>query len=162
MGTCSRVATIIDADMIVLKHKRTIFSLGTSDDILKNHTRTGHDVATELGNRYLLKYLVDSDAALFVPGRENDLDDFLQKNRHYVTPTPYSPEEAASWLVVPSPHLPRRYVLLLDPENIQEIWGPRWIRMGGGIEYIVPKGILTRDHIVDVGLPAGKWPLLVT
>ena len=30
--------------------------------------------------------------------------------------------------------------MLLKPEEITEVWGPRWIRFGGGIEYYLPRG----------------------
>ena len=61
-------------------------------------------------------------------------------NRQFVTPTPYSPEETVSWLALPSPSQPRPYVLLLDPAQLQDVYGPRWVHMGGGIEYILNTG----------------------
>ena len=178
MGTCSRLATMIDADMLVThlaalvppRTQTTIAPAGTPDGSLDKPT--GNEVACDLGDRYLLRYLVDSDAALFVPSRKNEALEFAERKTHWVTPTPYSPEEAGAWLAVPSPHLPRRYVLLLDPQEITgtntynnkpyEIRGPRWVRMGGGIEYILPNGF-PWDAIVAIGVAAGdKWPLLVT
>lgn len=140
--------------------KTTIAPAGTLDS--KLDTPNAAEVASDLGDRYLLRYLVDSDAALFVPKREDEAKRFAENKTHWVTPTPYSPEEAVAWLAVPSPHLPRRYVLLLDPNKITTpILGPRWVRMGGGIEYILPNGF-PWDAIVDVGIPSGRWPLLVT
>ena len=61
-------------------------------------------------------------------------------NPQLVTPTPFAPEETVSWLALPSPRSPRPYVLLLKPEEIPDIWGPRWVRFGGGIEYHLPNG----------------------
>jgi hypothetical protein len=30
--------------------------------------------------------------------------------------------------------------MLLKPGEIAEVWGPRWVRFGGGIEYYLPRG----------------------
>jgi hypothetical protein len=66
------------------------------------------------------------------------------------------------WFALPAPDHLRRYVVLLKPEEINEIWGPWWVRMGGGIEYYLPEGF-PWDAIVDMGAaPSTNWPLLVT
>ena len=69
-----------------------------------------------------------------------------------------------SWLALPAPDQPRPYALLLDPTNLQDVYGPRWVQMGGGIEYILANGFLVND-IVDISpdpasLPS-KWELEV-
>ena len=154
MGTCSRLATMIDADMLA-RHGTRIALPGTPDS--KLHPRSPKRVAQELGKRYLLRYLLPSQLKLFGPSGP-----LIFAGAYYVTPTPLSPEETVPWLALPDPNQPRPYVLLLKPEKINDILGPRWIRMGGGIEYILPKGF-SRDAIVDIGTTTGtKWPLLVT
>lgn len=163
MGTSSRLAVMLDVDMLA-RHRTPIAAAGTPDSVLSNDgtfNKDGVRVAWELGGRYLLRYLLASQVTHFSQGTEYIPRSFLQRT-HYVTPTPLSPEEAVSWLALPAPDQPRPYVVLLKPEKIGAIWGPRWVRMGGGIEYIIPPG-LTADAIVDIGaVPNTKWPLLVT
>ena len=150
MGTSSRLATMLDADML-LRHGVTIFPPNTPDDSLP--VKFGSTVAEEIGDRYLMRYLLPTQ-----------LRDYLQGStdrEHYVTPTPYSPEETVRWLALPGANIQRAYVLLLKPGEIESIKGPRWVHMGGGIEYLLPKGF-KRDAIVDIGTAMGsKWAIEV-
>jgi hypothetical protein len=93
--------------------------------------KSGTQVATELSGRFLLRYLRRIEVGQYGYG---------STNRHFVTPTAYSPEECATWLLLPEPNVRRTYVLLLDATRIPEIRGPRWVEGGGGIEYILPNG----------------------
>jgi hypothetical protein len=85
-------------------------------------------------------------------------------NPQYVTPTPYAPEETISWLALPLPNQPRPYGLLLDPDKLTDVYGPRWGLLGGGIEYILKTGF-TPDAIVrispDSSTPPSRWELEV-
>jgi hypothetical protein len=89
-------------------------------------------VASELGDRLLLRYLLPSQLGQFSTGS--------QGRKHWVTPTPYAPANANTWLALWQPQLLRQYVMLLDPNPIDLICGPRWIRFGHGIEYVLPQG----------------------
>jgi hypothetical protein len=93
--------------------------------------RTGAQVATELSGRYLLRYLLPHQVGQYAAG---------SGDQHWVTPTPYAPEETVSWLALPAPRDPRTYVMVLHPAQIPVICGPRWVRFGGGIEYYLPNG----------------------
>jgi hypothetical protein len=93
--------------------------------------KTGRQVAGELGERYLLRYLLPHQVGVKMGGSGEP---------HWVTPTAYAPEETISWLALPAPRDPRPYVMLLKPGEIADIWGPRWVRFGGGIEYFLPQG----------------------
>lgn len=99
-----------------------------------NHSRlrkTGQQVKVELGGRYLLRYLLSHQVGIHIQGTHES---------QWVTPTPYAPDETVSWLALPAPMQPRTFVMLLDPKEIDEIWGPRWVRLGRGIEYYLPNG----------------------
>jgi hypothetical protein len=113
------------------------------------------DLSNQLGKRYLLRYLLPHQLGTLLNGTSN---------RQYVTPTPYAPEETVSWLALPAPDQPRPYVLVLDPKKLTDVYGPRWVQMGGGIEYILDKGFLA-DAIVsispDPSTPPAKWELEV-
>ena len=89
------------------------------------------DLAWQLCDRALLRYLVPRDVRRFEYGTTN---------RQFVTPTPCAPGETISWLALPAVTEPRRYVLLLDPGKLHDVYGPRWVRFGGGIEYILNSG----------------------
>ena len=108
----------------------------TPDDSLP--LKSGRDVALELGGRYLLRYMLPHQVDQFREG---------SRARHFVTPTPYSPEDTVSWLYLPKPTGDRPFVLLLDPASIPSLQGPRWVRLGNGIEYILPQGF-PREAIV--------------
>lgn len=108
--------------------------------------KNGQQVANELGKRYLLRYLLPDQVGLYANGSERG---------HWVTPTPYSPEETISWLALPRPTQPRSFVMLLDSSKIAMIYGPRWCRLGKGIEYLLPQGF-SREAIVF------PWPIEVT
>nr|WP_162934356.1 hypothetical protein [Streptomyces scabiei] len=93
---------------------------------------SGDATFAELGGRSLLRYLRNDQKGSLTGGSHR-----LQ----YVTPTPYTPEEASLWLALMWPWVLRRYVLVLDPRKIDRpIRGPRVISGGFGIEYILPDG----------------------
>lgn len=160
MGTSSRLATMLDADMLARNGRTRIAPPGTPQSRLS--IRTANRVAWELGGRYLLRYLLPYHLQSYFNGGPDSLQAFLNMG-HYVTPTPFSPEETVPWLALPAPDQPRPYVLLLKPERITtRILGPRWVRMGGGIEYILPDGF-NQSAIVHIGTTTpSQWPLLVT
>jgi hypothetical protein len=144
LGTCSRIATILDQEMLEIVHNILIAPRPTPDASLPR--KSGKQVSAELGGRYLLRYLLPWQVGLYLRG---------SGGCHYVTPTPYTPEETISWLFLPKLPFPRPYAMLLDPSQISEILGPRWVRLGGGIEYILPNGF-TEDALVK------PWEIQVT
>ncbi len=146
MGICSSLATVLDEDMVFALSTKSIKIYPSSTPDKDLDPKTGQEVSNELGKRYLLRYLLPSQVGLFRNGSDK---------RHCVTPTPYAPEETISWLALPSPTLPRTYVLVLAPDRIDSILGPRWIRLGKGIEYILPGGFRSDA----LALP---WEILVT
>jgi hypothetical protein len=143
MGTAGQLATNLDLYMLA-NQGSTIVAGTTPDDEVPS--KSGREVFEELGGRFLLRYLLPSQTRVF-------LEDVARK--HWVTPTPYSPEETISRLALPAPTQPREYVLILDPREIEEVRGPRHVLFGSGIEYILPRGF-RKEALV---LP---WPLEVT
>lgn len=145
MGTSSWLATLLDQEMLELKHSVSICHRLVPDTKLPR--KNGQQVADELGGRYLLRYLLSHQVGQFTLG---------SNHRQYVAPTPYSPEETISWLALPAPRQPRTYALLLDPAGMPntEILGPRWVRLGKGIEYILPNGF-------PQGAIMGHWEIQV-
>ena len=102
---------------------------------------TGEQVAMRTGYRYLLRYV-----------RPHQIGDFLEgSNReHFVCPTPYAVEDTVTFLTLPNPMLPPRHALLLDTAALGRIRGPRMVRLGLGVELVLPAGF-TRDAIVAPG-----------
>lgn len=128
MPNASSLATTLDQEM--LENRRVSIAGRTTPDA-DLPSKTGIEVAQELGNRYLLRYLVGHQVGRYVDGSDA---------RHFVTPTAYSAAEAVSWLALPLPTQDRAFVLILDPAKVATIIGPRWVRCGKGIEYILPVG----------------------
>ena len=100
-------------------------------------------VAAELGGRMLLRYLLRKQYQQFTAG---------SSQLHFVTPTPYSPTETVIWLALPNP-TKRDFVLFLDPAQIPAICGPRRVRLGGGLEYILPQGYPAAALLVGWPVP---------
>lgn len=104
--------------------------------------RSGAEVAGEIAGRMLLRYTWDQNEA----GRDSPT---------FVTPTPLSQEEVPHWLNLPNRALPRPWVLLIDPAQVEVVQGPRWCSMGQGIEYLLPHGyadeaIYGRPWVVEI------------
>jgi hypothetical protein len=109
------------------------------------------NLAAELGDRWLIKYVRHGDHARYsvLAGTP------LFSGVHYVTPTPLAQAHVVSVLNLPS-HLPApRFALLLDPKKV-EAWGPRRIRGGRGIEYILRAGFGA------AAIVAPGWPIGIT
>jgi hypothetical protein len=114
-----------------------IASQFTPDEMLSQ--RTGEQVRVEIGGRLLVRYLQTHQTESFINGSDR---------RHWVTPTPYSPEDTVPYLALPKPVTNRDYAMLLDPVKIDSILGPRWITLGKGIEYLLPNGF-PKEAIVE-------------
>lgn len=112
--------------------------------------RSGRDVALELHGRLFVRYLVPAQAGRFRNGSTDEC---------YVTPTPYTPEEAVSWLLLPAARVPRDLALLLNPEDIPEVIGPVWVARGRGIQYILPGGF--PESAILVPGTTGHWEVTV-
>jgi hypothetical protein len=125
------LATTLDQEMLEVKHNPpvAIAARPTPDDQLPR--KSGRQVSDELGGRYLLRYVLPHQVGLFRNG---------SPDMHWATPTPYSADETVQWLALPTPAQPRLFVMLLEPAQIAEVWGPRWVRFGKGIEYLLPNG----------------------
>jgi hypothetical protein len=91
----------------------------------------GQQLEDLLGSRRLCRYVTPTDVGAFTRG---------STRRHWVTPTPYSPDEATSYLTLPNPLIRRTHVLLLDPAEIELAVGPKQIVAGAGIEFLLPRG----------------------
>ena len=157
MGTSSRLATILDSEMLINNGAR-IYPPGfplASLRLLPSQPVPTSDLSTQLGKRYLLRYLLPHQVGTLTTGTTR---------RQHVTPTAYAPEETVSWLALPSPTQPRTYVLLLYPSQLTNVYGPRWVLMGGGIEYILATGF-TQSAIKrispDPSSPPAIWELEV-
>jgi len=144
MGSCSLLATNLDREMLENRINPVQIAASTMPDN-QLPIKSGADVLRELKGRYLLRYLLPHQIGLYING-SND--------QHWVTPTPYTPEETISWLALPNPSLPRTFVMLLDPSKIDEIKGPRWVRLGKGIEYLLHQGFPPEALLLS-------WPLQV-
>jgi hypothetical protein len=122
------LATILDQEMIE-GGGGAIAARSVRDGALP--ARTGAEVAAELRGRLLARYMLRSQIGEFAGG---------STEMHWVTPTPLSTKEIPRFLAVPRPAGRRTHAVLLDPAPIPEIRGPRWVKTGQGIEYLLPNG----------------------
>ena len=112
----------------------------TPDHLLD--VRDAADFAKEVP-RLLLRYLRGHQVGTLSGGTNRG---------QYVTVTPYSGSEAISWLALPNPLDPPSHVLLLDPAHMSgyPLAGPRWVRLGSGIEFILLHGF-PQEAVVPPG-----------
>ncbi len=114
-----------------------------------------HNLVQQLGGRYLLCCI-----------REAQLGDLLKgpNDRRWASPTPYSPDEVFTHLAPLFQAERRDFFIMLAPSRLTNVSGPRWVKDGFGIEYILNDGF-TPEAIV--GIPPGadrgavKWELRV-
>ena len=133
--SCGSLATNLDLEMLLA---RGVIISPSNIPVEDLPIKTGEEVADELAGRPLIRYLCRQDVSRYLRG---------DRNPHYTTPTPYSPTDLISFLCLPDPQTARTHCLLLDPQNIEIILGPRLIQWGGGIEYILPHGFEQEDLI---------------
>lgn len=147
-NTSSWLATFLDYELL---HAKGVQVEDAWMPIAALPSKTGVEVASELGGRFLLRYLLQYQVGNFSSG---------SASLHYVTPTPYSPEETISYLALPSPTTPRTHVMVLDPSKIPTLLGPQRIRGAPGIQYILPLGFPV-DAIVVPGVLGASWEIEV-
>jgi hypothetical protein len=99
-------------------------------------TRTGRQVAGELGGRMLLRYVTEQHPP---PASEA-----------WLTPTPLGARGAGPILHLPVQVTARHWVLVIDPARVDAIKGPRRVIMGQGIEYYLPNGY-GADAVLEPG-----------
>lgn len=123
MSSSAWLATQMDARML----DKQVASAGTPIEHLP--VRSGVDVARELANRPLLRY-VDYEL-VHEAGRTAPT---------FVCPTPYASTDQVEYLALPRPDLTREFVILIDAAKVTKVIGPRWCDLGSGIEYVLPDG----------------------
>lgn len=104
-------------------------------------------LAEDLGGRLLVKYVRTADARRFSPALGGPT---FHGGVHYVTPTALCREELLPVLALPPLATPN-FALLLDPGQVAAA-GPRRIRSGQGLEYVLLHGF-PASAIVGTGWP---------
>jgi hypothetical protein len=148
VGVSSWLATFLDEEMLRRNDVRVADAHALAEDL---PWKSGREVAREVGGRYLLRYLLADQLRLFVAG---------SSDVHYVTPTPYAPEEAPALLAMPGPDQPRPYALVLDPARIPSLWGPQRILGAPGIQYVLREGF-PQEAVVVPGRDDAGWEIAV-
>jgi len=74
----------------------------------------------------------------------------------YVTPTPYAPDDDATWLVLPRTTALRSHVAILEPAKLINIMRPLLVSGHAGLQYILESGY-SQDAIIVPGAPKGQW-----
>jgi len=147
-GTSSWLSTYLDAEMLIRNGATLADPLRVTG---RPATRSGTEVARELGGRLLLRYITPAQLGQFRHGSSAEC---------YATPTAYTPEEAVKYLLLPAAGVPREHALLLDASRIRSNQGPMWVALARGIQYILPAGF-PEEAIVVPGAPTGRWEVSV-
>jgi hypothetical protein len=134
----SWLATLLDEEMLQAGKGVQIADRFVEDDRLLQ--KTGQAVWDELGGRYFLRYVLGYQVGEFASG---------SSRRHCVTPTPIAIEDTISYLNLPRPVDQRLNVMILDPRRIDLVSGPRWVRGGKGIEYVLPRGFPPQARVFE-------------
>ncbi len=146
MSDCLHFGARLDFDWLEVAWSVPVVSAGTPDIDLP--TLSGAELAHILNGRFLIRYLLERQLGTFLSGSAEHC---------YVTPTPYSSEECIGYLSLPEPLMRREHALLIRPDKLVEVIGPRRVRLGGGIEFILPGGLPQGCGRVGVG---AKNPLV--
>ncbi|MER6368267.1 hypothetical protein ABT255_07785 [Streptomyces mirabilis] len=93
--------------------------------------KSGVEVYEEIGHRQLIRFLTPDQNGAFRKG---------SGEKHFTTPTPYPADEVIEILHLPGIDKPRLWALILDPRKIPTILGPRLVRWGFAVEYVLPDG----------------------
>lgn len=106
------------------------------------------DLADQLAGRYLLRYVRADTLAAYT---------FAAPGTHwpataYVTPTAYCADELAAVLNLPPTLDPPTHAIILDPSSLTAS-GPRRVRWGTGVEYVLPNGFTADDMVWP------QWPV---
>jgi hypothetical protein len=105
------------------------------------------DPQADLGRRHLIKYVRSHEHEKYAI--MSGVNKFA--GPQWVTPTPLAPCDLMDCLALP-PGEPPGWYLLLRTDMLASVRGPRRIRRGNGVEYLLPDGF-TSDAIVEP-----KWP----
>ncbi len=108
------------------------------------------DLASQLGNRFLVKYVRREDRSRYSPPFSGIT---TYPGVHYVTPTAICRDELVAILNLPPLPAPR-YALILDPARLDAV-GPRRVRSGQALEYVLPNGFPSNAVV------APGWPVEV-
>lgn len=102
----------------------------------------------QLGGRMLLKFVRADQLATYTLAPVGT----RWTRCAYLTPTPYCADDLPAALNLPAGMLPPTHALVLDPAGLVAV-GPRRVRWGTGIEYVLPYGFAESD----IAWP--KWPV---
>jgi hypothetical protein len=131
---------------MLIQNGATIFPSRTPDSLLPSCT----DLVSQLGRRYLIKYVRKPDRYRYsVLSKVSHFSGV-----HYLTPTALCPDTIEAALRLPPFKIPQ-YALILDPSRLSAC-GPREIRGGKAVEYVLPNG-----YGVDAIVPPG-WPQAIS
>ncbi|MFF4534015.1 hypothetical protein ACFY1P_32700 [Streptomyces sp. NPDC001407] len=134
----THLATHLDLHMV---GPSNVCPCNTPDEALP--VRDGPAVAAELGGRKLLHFLMFHNVGTFRHGTTREI---------YTTPTPYPEEETIRSLALPGAAYARKHALVLDPQKLKKIAGPRHVAWGNAFEYILLDGF-------EAEAIASKWEI---
>ena len=142
MPHAAQLALMLDEEMLRLH------GVAVSDPWVPDHALPiSADLASQLCDRYLIKYVRKRDRERYSPPLSGIA---TYTGVHFVTTTAICRDELSPMLNLPPFSLPR-YALILNPAQLT-VHGPRRIRGGRGIEYVLLNGFPS-DAVIEPGWP---------
>jgi len=145
MPHATQLAITLDEEML-MRNGVDVFRPDTDIDDLPEAS----DLSEQIGGRFLMKYLRSGDHKRYSVISKKTYFDGL----HYLTPTPLCTANVVEALALPTDLDTPSYALILDPKKIVA-YGPRRVRGGRAVEYIVKDGFAL-DAIVEP-----RWPRVI-
>jgi hypothetical protein len=143
MEAVSRLAAYLDVQMLLRRGVKIHDEIVADEDL-----PVCADAAAELGGRFLIKYLRAHEES-----RYNTLAGVaFFDGPHWFTPASLAGKDLRVALNLPPADRPQR-ALLLQPELLPDVRGPRRIAGGIGVEYVVLNGF-PAEAIVPP-----RWPM---
>ncbi len=134
----SAIAVHLDAEML-LRRGVSVASATTPESSLPAIS----DPDRHFAGRLLVRYLRKGDLAQVT-------DTVWQNRAHSLTITPLCKDTLRRYLNLPSSLPPPTHALLVDPLLLPAIRGPRYVRLGFSVEYVVPS-------LPDTAIVGPRW-----
>lgn len=134
----SRIAVHLDAEMF-LRRGIVVAPATTPESALTPVL----DPDQHFAGRLLVRYVRKSDLAQVTSTT-------WQNRTHWLTTTPLCKGSVRTYLNLPSSLPAPTHALLVDPLVLQGIRGPRYVRLGFSVEYLVPT-------LPDASIVGNKW-----
>jgi len=141
MSTCSAIATRLDEEMLL---NRSVHIYPPYTPVGTMPPRSGSAVASELGGRYLLRYLLRTQYQHLTAATSQ---------LRFVTHTNPVFAKGGGLVARTADADKTAFRTISRSKSHSRDTGPRRVRLGGGLEYVLPKGFPTDALVLSWPVP---------